>query len=868
MFCPNCGAQNSDNVKFCGKCGKELNANAKSQSFVPYSMRNQQNPNPESLKKETKGSAIPHFIKPTGKPAPTKPTRENKPSKPKKPYDGKLRIAAPVICLLVCIGIIAGAGFGLVAEAKKHEPSPISSDFKNDPTPANLKYDKDKIVNTTLANSFDEEPGSDADVKALNKETNEVKKLITAAEAELKKDYKEIDESNLDDYLYDLYYDNYDNFNKSKVISDFEYSDSCLTFELESGAVYIYAPSIDGCDAGDGKASPNTPVADFEFQISTYQPCLSGYDSDLENYMQYPDTGAMIIDNEFDTYAFSDNFNYDDAEVNVSGLFDFQKSNVILWHGHGCCSDSYGSLMVIGIHRTTETDKTYHSLIEKGIFILGDDCYFVGADFFDIALSDGSMDNSIVYLGSCSSGEDERLANVLLEKGAAAVYANSDTIHTTYNLSMLLSVAEGLAKTDSDGLYYTVEDALEFAKDENGDHDTGDLRNTEVLLYTNNNTFSLDWYQNHIISDRSIVMVLDNSGSMEGEPLDETIDASASFIETVTQYNAQVGIVTFDDDAERICDFTVRKSVLDRKINNMSAGSTTNIHAGLEEAKRMLDETESSKKIIVLMSDGLPNDGYCGSDLISYAQNLKDEGIIIYALGFFHSMNTSEKTEPQQLLEGIATEGCHFEIENADDVVFFFDDVASQISGQKYVYIKIACPVDVIIKHGEEELSTKGKKNRASFGSISYENATGETNSQKSDKDDLAKVIRLLDGVNYEVEILATDEGEMDYTISYMDENGDYTDTREFTAIDLTNDTVIQTQTGKSEKTLLSVDEDGDGKVDIEYEAEENSEGEEVDRTMERIYWIVIACAAFVIFVCIIVIVFKVKKHKSWKSQQ
>ncbi|MBE6796701.1 MAG: VWA domain-containing protein [Ruminococcaceae bacterium] len=841
MFCPNCGAQNNENTRFCGKCGKELNPSAKTDAFVPYSKRNPQ-------------------------PEPVKPVKRPKPQKPKKPYDGKLKIAAPVICLLVCIGIISGAGFGLVAEAKKHEPTPISSDFKNDPTPANLKYDKDKIVNTTLANSFNEEPGSDADVKALDKETAAVQKLITAAEAELKKDYKEINESNLDDYLYDLYYDNYDNFSKSKVISDFEYSDSCLTFELASGAVYVYAPTVDGCDAGEGGVRANAPVADFEFQISTYQPCLSGYDSGLENYMRYPDTGAIIIDNAFDTYVFNDDFNHDDDEVNVSGLYDFQKSNVILWHGHGCCSDSYGSLMVIGIPRTTKNDKTYHSLIEKGIFILGNDCYFVGADFFDIALSDGSMDNSVVYLGSCSSGEDERLANVLLEKGAAAVYANSGTIHTTYNLSMLLSVAEGLAKTDSDGLFYTVEAALEFAKDENGDHDTGDLRNTEVLLYTNNNAFSLDWYQNHIISDRSIVMVLDNSGSMEGKPLDETIDASASFVETVTQYNAQVGIVTFDDNAERICDFTVRKSVLDRKINNMSAGSTTNIHAGLEEAKRMLDETDSSKKIIVLMSDGLPNDGYCGSDLISYAQDLKSEGIIVYALGFFHSMNPSEKTEPQQLLEGIATEGCHFEIENADDVVFFFDDVASQISGQKYVYIKIACPVDVIIKHGKEELSTKGKKNRASFGSISYENATGATNQPNSDKDDLAKVIRLLDGVNYEVEILANDDGEMDYTISYMDENGDYTDTREFTAIDLTDNTIIKTQTGKSEKTLLSIDEDGDGSVDIEYEAEENSEGKEVDRSMEQIYWIAIACASFIIVICVLVIIFKARKHKKWKA--
>ncbi len=40
------------------------------------------------------------------------------------------------------------------------------------------------------------------------------------------------------------------------------------------------------------------------------------------------------------------------------------------------------------------------------------------------------------------------------------------------------------------------------------------------------------------------------------------------------------------------------------------------------------------KKIIVLMSDGEPNEGKTGDELIEFAETIKNEGIYIYTLGF------------------------------------------------------------------------------------------------------------------------------------------------------------------------------------------------------------------------------------------
>ena len=84
------------------------------------------------------------------------------------------------------------------------------------------------------------------------------------------------------------------------------------------------------------------------------------------------------------------------------------------------------------------------------------------------------------------------------------------------------------------------------------------------------------------------------------------------------------------------------------------------------------------------MSDGLPTLGKDGEELIKYAEKIKDQGVLIYTLGFFQ--NTEEyKAEGQYLMEKIASEGCHYEVSSSEDLVFFFEDVAGQIGGQKYI---------------------------------------------------------------------------------------------------------------------------------------------------------------------------------------
>ena len=360
--------------------------------------------------------------------------------------------------------------------------------------------------------------------------------------------------------------------------------------------------------------------------------------------------------------------------------------------------------------------------------------------------------------------------------------------------------------------------------------------------------------------ERDIVLVLDVSGSMSGTPMAETQKASAKFVNTILDKDASIGVVTYDNSAYVLSDFSVNKDSLISVLSDMYSGGGTNIESGLSEARTMLSTSSAKKKIIVLMSDGEPNDGKEGDSLIDYADEIKNDGIIIYTLGFFESLG-SYKSSAQILMEDIASDGCHYEVAGADDLVFFFEDMADQINGQKYIYIRIACPVDVSVTYNEETLCSNEDelRLRTDFGTLTF-----EKNEDETDNDDRIKVLRLKEGVDYDVEIVGTGHGIMDYTIGFMDENGDYSDFRRFENIKITRRTKIDTVASVSDESVLKIDEDGDGKYDLKLRATENGYGEEVDNS---IVLYVIAGGSAVLLLLIIILVSK-KKHRNKKMKE
>ncbi len=393
-----------------------------------------------------------------------------------------------------------------------------------------------------------------------------------------------------------------------------------------------------------------------------------------------------------------------------------------------------------------------------------------------------------------------------------------------------------------------------------------------------------EWPVRVTSDERDIVLVLDTSGSMAGTPINETRSASEKFISTVLKEDASIGIVTYDHSASRISDFSMDEAYLTERVNNIYTGGNTNIEAGLAEARDMLSYSSAKKKIIVLMSDGAPNVGKTGDDLIAYADEIKDEGVYIYTLGFFENIY-SGKSDEQQLMEAIASEGCHYEVSSADDLVFFFGDIADQLNGQKYIYIRIACPVDVTVTYKGEKLNSDidNLSTRTDFGTLTFEEekveaadndsstflgdiAAGADKDADEDTDTRIKILRLKEGPEYDIYISGNGKGRMDYTIGFMDDDGEYSDLRRFKNIKITKYTDIDTVAARNDTTVLNVDTDGDGEYDVRYRASANGRGEEFGDSYTVYILIAVGAVLVAAAVVIAIAVLRRKKVKNAKS--
>ena len=267
-------------------------------------------------------------------------------------------------------------------------------------------------------------------------------------------------------------------YNK-KAIKDFEITEGySVWIQFNSGVEYLYIPQVKDVD---------------ESAVSTYQPCLFTYNDRIaEKSKTIVDGAADSISKTLQEYSFENNF--DNNDITLDGLKEIGNSQVVIWHGHGGYAKQTHSVLMTAL----ELDETsflldpvyyiqnigYTADFLTGKIVCSNSGYvMVTYKFFDEYID--SMDSSIVYLGACCSGEDDTLANVFISKGADAVLANTDIIHTEYNLEMIKAVFESLLSASPENRYNNLKEALETAKSKNGKVCCEEHKNTKVAIWGN-----------------------------------------------------------------------------------------------------------------------------------------------------------------------------------------------------------------------------------------------------------------------------------------------------------------------------------------------------------------------------------------------
>lgn len=139
----------------------------------------------------------------------------------------------------------------------------------------------------------------------------------------------------------------------------------------------------------------------------------------------------------------------------------------------------------------------------------------------------------------------------------------------------------------------------------------------------------------------SVVFVLDVSGSMHGEPLEQVKRSTKKLIDMLRP-DDRAGVVSFSNRASVVAyvnDATANaKTNLARAIDRMKTDGSTNIEAGLRLGHAILPERRPhERRAIILLSDGMPNAGASSTAELQAIAAEYRKNASTSTLGFGHS---------------------------------------------------------------------------------------------------------------------------------------------------------------------------------------------------------------------------------------
>ncbi|MEK4513369.1 MucBP domain-containing protein [Paenibacillus sp. FSL K6-2524] len=126
----------------------------------------------------------------------------------------------------------------------------------------------------------------------------------------------------------------------------------------------------------------------------------------------------------------------------------------------------------------------------------------------------------------------------------------------------------------------------------------------------------------NIQSTSDVVLVMDRSGSMDGSRMTKAKEAAKKFVDNllIKDSKTRIAFVSFGEGVTTESDFqgTAGKESLKTKINGISASGGTNIQAGINRARTLLNGSQAQNKVIVLLSDGEPTYSYKAGKATAY----------------------------------------------------------------------------------------------------------------------------------------------------------------------------------------------------------------------------------------------------------
>jgi len=126
-----------------------------------------------------------------------------------------------------------------------------------------------------------------------------------------------------------------------------------------------------------------------------------------------------------------------------------------------------------------------------------------------------------------------------------------------------------------------------------------------------------------------VYLVVDCSGSMEGQKFEQAKKGALTFAKDVLTKEYSTGLVQFESVATHLCEPLRNVEILDRYLQKMEAGGSTNMAEAISLTTKKL-KNRAGLKAMVIITDGMPDDEQAA---LRSAKQAKSKGIDIITIG-------------------------------------------------------------------------------------------------------------------------------------------------------------------------------------------------------------------------------------------
>lgn len=186
----------------------------------------------------------------------------------------------------------------------------------------------------------------------------------------------------------------------------------------------------------------------------------------------------------------------------------------------------------------------------------------------------------------------------------------------------------------------------------------------------------------------SVVLVVDTSSSMAGNPITRSQEAAIAFIAAMRDEDS-VAVIGFNDDAQVYQDFTTDRDALQQAILNIPFGGETALYEGALVGVQTAANAPTARRVVILLSDGAEYGNTSNAARPDAGELARAEGVPVYAIGLGFG---TDRTYLEELSGG--TNARFYESPTPEELTAIYEELAALLRSLYVITLDVDVPAD------------------------------------------------------------------------------------------------------------------------------------------------------------------------------